>query len=97
MVTSGTPPGRPAYGAGWFLASAAEAAGAGFPALAFADHSGGMPGTHAYFLLREDGLVFAIVMNADRSSFIESLVIPFLRALVQIETWPDGDLFGDYR
>lgn len=36
-------------------------------------------------------------MNADRSSFIESLVIPFLRALVQIESWPDDDLFDDYR
>jgi hypothetical protein len=90
-------PGRPPYGAGWFLASAADAEGAGFPALAFADQSGGMPGTNAYFLVREDGLVLAIVINADRGSFIGSLVIRFLRALVQIESWPDRELFGEYR
>lgn len=97
MLTNGSPAGRPAHGVGWFLASAADAAGAGFPALAFADHSGGMPGTNAYLFLREDGLVIAIVVNADRGAFIDSLVIPFLRALVRIEGWPNHDLFDRFR
>lgn len=39
------------------------------------------------------GLVLAIVVNADRGGFIESLVIPFLRALALIEGWPHRGLF----
>jgi N-acyl-D-amino-acid deacylase len=80
MLTNGSPSGESPYGAGWFLATAAEAQAAGFAPVAFADHGGGMPGTTAYVALREDGLALAAAFNSNRGDL---MFVELARALHQ--------------
>lgn len=85
-----------AYGAGFFLASADEAAAAGYPRLAVADHGGGMPGTNAYFQVREDGLVISVIINTDRRDFFDTFATDLVRTVYRVAEWPDVDLFPQF-
>jgi N-acyl-D-amino-acid deacylase len=89
--------GRTAYGAGFFVATASEAQGAGFDAVGFIDHAGGMPGTNAYLHVRDDGIALALVANgaADGTAF-DTLLRSLLREISRFESWPVHDLFATY-
>ncbi len=95
MLTDGAP-GSPSYGAGWALVSADVAASLGLDRVAFWEHTGAMPGTTSYLAVREDGVTLAVVMNQVDGDFLTDLARGFHRAVADVRTWPDRDLFARY-
>jgi N-acyl-D-amino-acid deacylase len=89
--------GRSRYAAGFYVATAAEAQGAGLDAVGFLDHSGGMPGTNSYLHVRDDGIAVVFVANgAAEGNGLDAFLRRLLAEVSRLETWPDGDLFPAY-
>ncbi len=86
-------PGDKAYGAGWDLESSDRAVGFGFEDHAFWAHLGAMPGSTAYWAVREDGLVLAAAINRVEAGLLQEFVRGFHRAIAEVEAWPTEDLF----
>jgi CubicO group peptidase (beta-lactamase class C family) len=80
------------YGLGWFVQQTEGGS--------VWSHSGGSPGASSLVIRARDGVAWAAVFNGRPRSpgpYEQDLSDAFWTALRQVTTWPEHDLFGEYR